>query len=83
MRWGTNEARELSFLATGMIGVGATAREMYWDIKKVMGEVVLEIRAEDRPTYVLKQSEGVWSGHLKANEKTAIVLRPLRLIRTD
>jgi len=70
-----HDARPMTFLPNGTIGMGAAGRELLWNIRRADGIVVLDISSETEVTCSLVQNvAGEWTGRWFHAEQMPIVL---------
>lgn len=72
------DKREMTFLASGRVGVGAAGCEVYWDVKIENGKAFLEISSGSSLTCRLEQQpDNTWTGRWQLFERMPIVLTPI------
>jgi hypothetical protein len=73
------DRRRMTFLATGLVGLGAARCETFWRLSRFRGRICLEIMSETALTCRLTQGKGcIWRGRWPDFEKMPIKLVPIR-----
>ena len=72
-----HDARRMTFLADGTIGLGAAGREIVWDITCSGYNTVLEIASRDEITcHLVLDAHGIWRGEWLMAERMPVALSP-------
>lgn len=70
------DRRRMTFLRNGRVGRGAAAMEVFWDIRRIDGELQLDIQADDSLTCRLTLCpDGSWRGRWEKFERMPVVVR--------
>jgi hypothetical protein len=71
--------RKMTFLPTGLVGLGAARCETFWRLRRARGRICLELMSESAVTCRLTIGKsGIWRGRWVDFEKMPIKLAPIR-----